>query len=224
MKLSWKGEALSLAMLAAMFILAATAWPWAPDRIPVHWTFFGLPDRFGGKWEGLLSVPLEALVLYVFLLLLPRIDPRRANYDAFSGPYTIIRTALVGAMLSLDVFIHFQIRGWSVGTRLVMPVVAGTMIMIFGNYLPKLKSNWFIGIRTPWTLSSEESWRKTHRLGGRLFVICGAVIIITSVLAPEQGRVVLFGAMIPAILATTVYSYFVWRNDPRRITRGERES
>jgi len=96
--------------------------------------------------------------------------------------------------------------------------------MIFGNYLPKLKSNWFIGIRTPWTLSSEESWRKTHRLGGRLFVICGAVIIITSVLAPEQGRDVLFGAMIPAILATTVYSYFVWRNDPQRITRGEKES
>jgi len=224
MKLSWKGEVLSLAMLAAMFILAAATWSWAPDRIPVHWTFLGQADRFGGKWVGLLGVPLAALGLYVALLLLPRIDPRRANYDAFSGPYTIIRTAIVGVMLSLDVFIHFQIRGWSVGTRLVMPVVAGTIIMIFGNYLPKLKSNWFIDIRTPWTLSSEESWRKTHQLGGRLFVICGAVIVITSVLAPEQARVVLFGAMMSTILATTVYSYFVWRRDPLRTARGERES
>jgi immunity protein, SdpI family len=224
MKISWKGEALSLAMLAGMFVLAAATWSWAPDRIPVHWTFVGEADRFGGKWEGLLGLPVEALVLYVALLLLPRIDPRRANYDAFSGPYTIIRTAIVGVMLSLDVFIHLKIRGWSVGTRLAMPVVAGTMIMIFGNYLPKLKSNWFIGIRTPWTLSSEESWRKTHRLGGRLFVICGAVIVITSVLAPAQGRVVLFGAMMPAILATVVYSYFVWRSDSQRIARGEKES
>ena len=137
MKISWKGEALSLAMLAGMFVLASATWSWAPNRIPVHWTFIGEADRFGGKWEGLLGLPVETLALYVSLLLLPRIDPRRANYDAFSGPYTIIRIAIVGVMLSLDVFIHLQIRGWSVGTRLAMPVMAGTMIMImimiFGN-------------------------------------------------------------------------------------------
>jgi uncharacterized membrane protein len=159
MKINWKGEALSLAMLVAMFILAAATWSSAPDRIPVHWTFAGQPDRFGSRWEGLLGVPMAALGIYLTLLVLPRIDPRRANYDAFSTPYTIIRTAVVGLLLALDVFIHLWIRGRNVGTRLFMPVVAGSIIMVFGNYLPKLRSNWFIGIRTPWTLSSECSDR-----------------------------------------------------------------
>jgi len=216
MKINWRGEALSLTILAVMFVVAAASWSLAPDQIPVHWSLAGVPDRFGGKFEGLLGLPLAATGIYLALVFLPRIDPRRAHYDAFSGPYAIIRTAIVGLLLAVDIYIQLWIRGRTAGIDLFMPVLVGVMIMVLGNYLPKLKSNWFIGIRTPWTLSSEQSWRKTHQLGGWLFVACGAVIIVTSLIAPDRSRVALFGALMPTLVVTVVYSYFAWRSDPER--------
>jgi len=219
MKIEWKEEAPSLAMLAVMSMLAAVTWSSAPDRIPIHWTLSGEPDRFGGKFIGLVGLPLAALGVYLAFLFLPRIDPRRANYEAFRTPYVVIRSTIVGLLLAMDVFIQMWVREKLVATRVFMPVLAGAVIMLFGNYLPKLKSNWFIGIRTPWTLTSEESWRRTHRLAGWLFVASGGVIIVASVLDPDKSRVVLFGTLMPTLVSTVVYSYFVWRNDPDKISR-----
>jgi uncharacterized membrane protein len=216
MKVIWKEEAPSLAMLATMFVLAAVTWSSAPDRIPIHWTLSGEPDRFGSKFAGLVGLPLIAVGVYLALLFLPRIDPRRANYDGFRRPYAMIRTAVAGLLLAMEAFIQLWIRGQTAPTRLFMPVLAGAVIMLIGNYLPKLKSNWFVGIRTPWTLTSEQSWRKTHQLAAWLFVASGAAIIVASVLDPDNGRVVLFGTLMATLLSTVAYSYFVWRNDPDR--------
>jgi uncharacterized membrane protein len=219
MKIEWKEEALSLAMLVVMFILAAVTWSTAPDLIPIRWTLSGEPDRFAGKLVGLIGVPLVAVGVYLALLFLPRIDPRRANYDAFRTPYSVIRTTIIGLLLAMYAFIHLWIRGQMIGTSLFMPLMVGAVIMLVGNYLPKLKSNWFVGIRTPWTLSSEEAWRKTHRLAGWLFVASGAVIIVASVLNPEKSRVVLFGTLVSTVISTVAYSYFAWRNDPNKTSR-----
>ena len=219
MKIHWKEEAPSLAMLIGMFILAAVTWSTAPDRIPIHWTLSGEPDGFADKFGGLIGLPLVTVGVYLALLFLPRIDPRRANYDAFRTPYAMIRTTIIGLLLAMDAFIHLWIRGQKIGTSLFMPVMAGTVMMLLGNYLPKLKSNWFVGIRTPWTLSSEQSWRKTHRLAGWLFVASGAAVIVASILNPEKSRVVLFGTLMPTVVSTVAYSYFAWRNDPDKTSR-----
>ncbi|MEO7189458.1 MAG: SdpI family protein [Vicinamibacterales bacterium] len=216
MKVIWKDEAPSLAMLATMFGLAAVTWSSAPERIPIHWTFFGEPDRFGSRFAGLVGLPLIAAAVYLILLFLPRIDPRRGNYDAFRRPYAMIRTAVAGFLLAMEGFIQLWIRGQTASSRLFMPVVAGAVIMLVGNYLPKLQSNWFVGIRTPWTLTSEESWRKTHQLAAWLFVASGAAIVVASVLNPDRSRAVLFGTLMATLLSTAIYSYFVWRNDPHR--------
>ena len=98
MKIDWRFELPQLAVLAGMFIAAATCWSTVPDRIPVHWNLAGEIDRYGGKFEGLLLVPLISLGLYGLLLLLPRIDPGRANYAGFWRAYTIIRCLLIGFM------------------------------------------------------------------------------------------------------------------------------
>jgi immunity protein, SdpI family len=215
-KVTWKSEALSLVMLATMFGLTAAAWSSAPDRIPVHWGLSGQPDRYGGRFEGLLLLPLMALGLYLLLLFVPRIDPRRGHYDQFSGVYTIVRTALVGFTLALDVFIQFWIRGHQADINVVIPIAAGTVMLVLGNYLPKIKSNWFIGVRTPWTLSSEESWRRTHRLAGWLFVASGALIIGLTLVWPQAGVIALVATVIPSAIISIVYSYFAWRSDPAR--------
>jgi immunity protein, SdpI family len=215
-KVTWKSEAVSLAMLVAMFLLTAVSWSSAPARIPVHWGLSGQPDRYGGRVEGLLLLPLAAAGLYGLLLLIPRIDPRRAHYERFATAYAILRTSVVGFLLALEVFTHFWMRGRQIETNVFLPVAVGAMMLVVGNYLPKLKSNWFVGVRTPWTLSSEESWRRTHRLAGRLFVASGAITIVASLAYPRAGIIALVVTILPSAIASIVYSYFVWRSDPAR--------
>lgn len=216
MRFTWKSEGLSLTMLAAMFIMTAVSWSSAPDRMPVHWGIDGQVDRYGGRFEGLMTPPLIGLGIYVLLLVVPLIDPRRAHYAAFAGPYAVLRTAAVGVTFALAIMIQLIIRGQTVNVNVFVPVVVGAMLLIVGWYLPALKSNWFVGVRTPWTLSSEESWRRTHQLAGWLLGASGAVIIATAVLAPRFVFWAIMGTVLTTALVSVVYSYLVWRQDPAR--------
>lgn len=216
MKATWKADALALGMIAAMFVLAAVTWPSAPDQIPSHWNWSGQPDRFGGRFEGLLGLPLAAVGVYALLLWLPRLDPRRKNYDAFAGPYAIIRTAVVGLLLGIDAATLLWIRGERTHFNALVAAEIGIALLVMGNYLPKVKSNWFVGVRTPWTLSSEASWRQTHRLAGWLFTVSGILTVVTALVRPDLAQAVLAGTLAVAAAASIVYSYFAWRNDPAR--------
>jgi uncharacterized membrane protein len=214
LKTNWRSELVSLFLLVAMFLLAGVTWSTAPDEIPVHWGIGGEPDRYGGRFEGLLLAPLIALGIYGLLLVLPRIDPRRAHYERFSDVYALLRTAIVALLAGIHLIMVLWARDVPVDTALATPLMIGLLLMVIGNYLGKLRSTWFVGIRTPWTLSSEESWNKTHRLGGKLFVAVGLALVIAS---PFQNLWTLYaiGAMgLAALVLLTAYSYWVWRADP----------
>jgi len=213
---TWKADALALGMIAAMFVLAAISWSAAPDLIPVHWNWAGQPDRFGGRFEGLLGLPLAAAGVYAVLLFLPRLDPRRKNYDAFAGPFAMIRTAVVGLLLGIDAVVLLWMRGQRTHLNTVVAAEVGIALLVMGNYLPKVKSNWFVGVRTPWTLSSEASWRQTHRLAGWLFTVSGMLTFATALIRPDFAQIVMIGALAGSAGASIVYSYFAWRNDPQR--------
>src|SRR5205814_5497884 len=101
------------ALIAGMFVLTALAWPAAPDRVPVHWNLAGEVDRYGGKFEGLLLLPLLALGSYVLLRFLPRLDPRQANYAAFAATYTLIRTAILALMALVQVAVLLWVFGYT---------------------------------------------------------------------------------------------------------------
>lgn len=180
-----RDEILPLAMLAAMFALALWTWPNAPDRLPIHWGPSGEPDGYGSRFEGLLLMPLITLGVYGLFFAIPRIDPRRRHYEQFRGVYRVVRTLIVGFMFLIYLWTHLWFRGHRMDPELVVSALVGALFLGLGNYLPKIKSNWFIGVRTPWTLSSEESWRRTHRLAGWLFVISGVVILAGAVAAPS---------------------------------------
>lgn len=217
MKATWEVDALALGMIAAMFALAAVMWSAAPAQIPVHWNWAGQPDRFGGRFEGLLALPLAAGGVYALLLFLPRLDPRRKNYDAFVGPFAIIRTVMVGLFFGLYAIVLLWIRGEGAHLNGLLAAEVGIACLLLGNYLPKVKSNWFVGVRTPWTLSSEASWRQTHRLAGWLFTIGGILTVATALARPDFAQSVMIGALIVAGGTSTVYSYFAWKNDPARV-------
>ena len=217
MKFTWRSEALNLFLMSAMFVGSAVAWPSAPDSIPVHWDITGQADRYGGKVEGLLMLPAVTIGLYLLLLFLPRLDPKRANYDKFAGVYRIIRTILVVFMAGLHAVIIASVLGAGIDVGMAVMVMAGLMIAVLGNYFGKLKQTWFVGIRTPWTLTSELSWRKTHQLGGKIFVVFGLLMVLAGLVGREWLFFTVFGLFFASIVFLVIYSYIVWKSDPDRV-------
>jgi uncharacterized membrane protein len=218
MKLSWRIELAHWLVLAGMFAAAAVQWGSLPDRIPVHFNLEGEPDRWGGKFEGLLLLPLLALGIYFVALLLPRIDPGRANYARFAGVYALIRllVTLTLAAVQAAMILSFHRQRADLGPW-VQPVV-GAALLVLGSVMGKIRPNWFVGIRTPWTLSSKTSWLKTHRLGGWLFIGMGLVVGLSPWLARGiPAWILLFGLPAATCAWLVVYSYLVWRSDPHRI-------
>jgi uncharacterized membrane protein len=216
MKLSWRVELFQLAIMAGMFAVAAWAWPHVPDRLPVHWNLQGEVDRYGGKFEGLFLLPLVTLGLYILLMLLPLIDPGRLNYQNFRKAYNAIRIVLVlfmALIFSMSILAAFGYEG---NTTTVVLAAMGAMFIVLGNFMGKIRPNWFVGVRTPWTLSSKLSWDKTHRLAGWLFVLMGALFMLLAMVQATWMFIVVFTINALCILWMVVYSYLVYRRDPDR--------
>jgi len=217
MKFKWQTELPQLLLLAGMFLLAALTWSTAPDKIPMHWNFSGEVDSYGGRFEGLLALPLLTLGIYVLLWVVPLIDPGRANYKRFTGAYTTIRMALVVLMAATYGIVHLWIRGHQISVGTIMPLMVGGLFLIIGNLFGKIRPNWFVGIRTPWTLSSKVSWMKTHRLGGWLFVVLGLLFIGVGILHSRWTMGVLLVGGGISIVYLFAYSWWVWKNDPDKV-------
>jgi uncharacterized membrane protein len=219
MKITWRTEAFNILLIIAMFVASAVTFPSASDVIPIHWGINGQPNGYGGRFEGLFLLPLMTVGIYLLLLFLPNIDPRRANYDKFGSVYRIIRTLLIVFMAGLHGVIIASIHGTAIDMSMVVMVMVGLMLAVLGNYFGKLKQTWFVGIRTPWTLSSELSWTKTHILGGKIFVVFGLLLALSGLIRQNWLFFVVMGLFLAAIVYLFVYSYQVWKSDPNK-TKG----
>ena len=209
MHLTWRTELPQLLLVAAMFALAAAFWPSTSNQIPIHWNLSGQPDRYGGKFEGLLLMPLTALGLYLLLLLLPKVDPKRANYEVFRGTYLVVRLAVLVFLALIYGFILLWIRGIQLKASMVFPVLGGALFIAAGLLIGRIRPNWFVGIRTPWTLSSELSWRKTHQLGRWMLALVGVVFIGSGLVGTAMAFVAAMIFLFAVSLLLTVYSYWV---------------
>ncbi len=207
-KLGW----LEVVLLAAPFLLLALYWNDLPERIPTHWDWRGQIDGWGTKTRGIFIIPLTALGLTALLHVLPWFDPklrRRTNEEGLmSAVLPIVRLA---SLLLLDAIFFVQIAtslGWNVaGGRIIMTCLL-VFFVILGNYLGNLRSNYFVGIRTPWTLENPETWRATHRLGGRLMFFGGLILLLAQLFLNERLFGLLFTASILALAAWGfVYSW-----------------
>ncbi len=217
MKPNWRIEWIHWLVIAAMFITAAVVWSQAPDKIPVHWNIRGEVDRYGGKFEGLLLIPLITLALYGLLLFLPRLDPGRANYAQFQGAYHLIRLYASLFLAGIYGVVLKAAFGRPIRMQTVIPLMLGVLFIILGNVMGKIRPNWFVGIRTPWTLSSKASWTKTHRLGGWLFIVMGLAWITALLLRNPTHQFLVGGAVSAvALIWMVIYSYLVYRKDSDR--------
>jgi len=219
MRGAWRTELPQWALIATLFVLAALSWPAVPDRLPHHRRLLGHGFGHAGKVEFVLLPPLVALGLYLALRFVPRIDPGRRNYAQFAGAYIVFRLVTLALAAAADVVLLRAARGQPFHAPLLVLAVMGLILVIVGSVLGKVRPNWFVGIRTPWTLSSKRAWTQTHRLGGQLFVLLGLVFIAAAIAGPTAHAVLplLVGLSAASLLGLVVYSYLVWRADPAQV-------
>ncbi len=203
-----------LLMVIAATIVGVVLWNRLPDPMASHW---GPNDQVNGympKFWGVFLLPLITLGMLGLFLIIPSIDPLKANIAQFRDVFNLFITLIVAFML----YIYFLSLRWNLGytdfgmSKAMLPAM-GILFFFLGYMLRKAKRNFFIGIRTPWTLSSDRVWDETHRIGSVLFMISGALAFLGSFIGGTTAFWFLFVPIIGSTLITLVYSYVLYQRE-----------
>ncbi len=194
-------------LMAGLLLSAVLLYPHLPTQVPGHWNIHGEVDAYYPKAFGAFFPPLLALGLYLMLLFLPLIDPKRSNYQRFSGAYTAIRWGLVFFMGVLYVVTILVALGYPVKVGLAVKAMVSVLFLIIGNFMGQFRHNYFVGIKTPWTLANEEVWQRTHRLGAKIWVAGSLVCLAMAPVSAAWGAYVFFTSIMVMVIVPIVYSY-----------------
>ncbi len=198
---------LPFVMCFVPFVIGIAVYSKMPDLMPVHFNVEGAADSYASKEFALFGIPIMMAGLELLCVFAMKTDPKRSNYSEK------LLTLCFWIVPVLSIILCLMMVGTSCGmdmkVEVFVPVFIGIMLIVIGNYLPKVKQNYTMGIKIPWTLDSEENWRKTHRLGGFAFVASGAWMIASAVLG-VQGWLsiapVFIAAVVPAIYSWLLYA------------------
>ena len=209
MRSRWFG----LVIAALAVAVSIWAYPQLPPTVATHWSLRGQADGFSSRTMAVAIIPLVVLVMTGLFNVLPRLDPRRENYTKFIGTYWLIANAVIVFMLIAHGMIIATGLGYVVKIDRLMPIGVGVLFIVLGNYLTRVEPNWFIGIRTPWTLSSDTVWRKTHRTGGWLMALGGLVIAACAFLPHGAVLPLFIAAILIMSVIPIVQSYILWKRE-----------
>lgn len=201
---------IQLLIVAGMFITGWVLFDQFPDQMPTHWNIAGEVDAYMPKGTATILFPAITLGLTLLFPLLSMIDPRKEKYALFRRPWLILQTVIV----LFFAYIYFVSLYLALNSHIsITPFIfvgIGILFIVIGNYLGKVRQNYFVGIKTPWTLDNEEVWNKTHRVGGWAFMIAGLMILING-FVQWQLVPVMVAAIIVAAVVPIVYSYILYR-------------
>ncbi len=194
--------------------LGVAAWMWndLPAMMPTHWNFEGKPDDFMPKFPGAVLLPLVNAGVAVLLKYIVRLDPKRDNYEQFSRAYSAIRIALAVFFSVISIYTLRLAVGTDMQMGSFMIACMCLLFLVLGNYLRNIKHNYFVGVRTPWTLADEDVWRMTHRFTSMVWTIGSLMMFVVILLLPAAmalGIFIGFAAVLGII--PVVYSYIVFR-------------
>jgi uncharacterized membrane protein len=207
----WMG----LVLIAASVAFSVAIYSKLPEQVATHYGVNGAADGWSSRSFAAFGLPLLMFFLFSLLQALPKILPRRENVERFQDTYWTITTIVIAFLSMTHVMTLGIALGWRVNVETFMLVGIGALFVLLGNLMPRVKSNWLLGIRTPWTLDSETVWRETHRIGGRTMVAGGIVTMIAAFLPQAIKPWVAFGALLFGALVPAVYSYVLWRREKR---------
>jgi uncharacterized membrane protein len=200
-----------LLLILASLLAGLWLYPQLPDQMPSHWNIHGEVDGWSSKSFAVWFFPLLNAGIYLMMILLPKVDPRKANYDRFAGAYSVVRSLLILFLTVIYGVTLLAGLGYALKVDTIIKFSVSLLILVFGNYMGKFKHNYFIGIRTPWTLASEEVWRRTHRMAGPLWAGAGLLGMLLSFIQSTWAAIVLFGSYMIIAFIPLVYSYLVFR-------------
>ena len=201
-----------LALIALLFLLGAYFYPKLPERVPSHWNVRGEVDGYSSRFFGAFGLPLISLGIYLMMLVTPSLDPKKRNYPRFIGAYNIIRWTTIGIMALTHGIVLMAGMGYTIDAGKVIQPAVALMFILIGNQMGRFKHNYFVGIKTPWTLANEEVWRKTHRMAGPIWVVGGVLALLTTWLPAPYNFGVMMAVVVIVSLVPVIYSYFAYRS------------
>jgi len=213
---NFKTEWPVLILLLALVALSFYFYSHSPAIVASHWNFRGEVDGYSSRAFASFFFPGLIIGIYLLFLILPNLDPKKERYPDFLKTYNVFRYAMVIVLAIIYLATGIYNIGYHINIGVIVAGTIGLLMIILGNYMGKIKNNWFVGIRTPWTLSSENVWNKTHRVGGYLFMIFGLIIMIAPFLPETIGLVLFFGWTVILLVGTFAYSYWLYRQEKNK--------
>ncbi|MEG0527958.1 MAG: SdpI family protein [Longicatena sp.] len=202
----------TIVLCISMLVITGIAFFLLPDKIPMHFNASGEIDRYGSSFEIFLF-PILALLITASSILFKKIDPKRTNYDRFIKTFWMI--LFIINMIMFIILITVISEALSPGTlniNMIMITMMGIVFIVLGNAMPKIKANYFIGIRTPWTIANEDVWYKTHRFAGKIWVVGGFLTFLGLLVSDEAMIFFIVGIALIQALIPTIYSYVCFKN------------
>ncbi len=206
MKIITKKEIIPIALILLIFTVGILLYPSLPEKMPTHWNAQGEVDGWSGKTFAAFFFPCLIAAVYFLMLFIPLIDPLKKNYEKFKLPYFYFRLLFVFFLSSVYLYTLAAGKGWEMNINYLIIPANALLFILVGFFLPQIKKNYFVGVKTPWTLHSEEVWNKTHQFSGKLFITAGLVSLL--------GLFNFWFFIIPilaAALGSIIYSYFIFR-------------
>jgi len=203
---------LIFAVIVFSFIAAGFFYQMMPEMMASHWDASGQVNGYMQKFWALFLMPMITLVIYSLLLFLPKIDPLKANYAKFGEYYDGFLVAFVVFMEYVYALTIFFNKGIQFNMTVALIPAMAVLFWTIGLILDKTRQNWFIGIRTPWTMSSEKVWDKTNKLGAKLFKII-AVLSLAAMFFGDNGLAVFIISIMVAAFYLVIYSYIIYKKD-----------
>lgn len=207
-----KNDWLIWVIILSPFLFVAYFWDKFPSQIATHFGMDGQPNDYSSKVTGLILFPGINVLMYFLFIVLPKIDPSRKNYGLFQDKFKIIRTLLHALLSYITMVTVFYSLGYQINIEYVLFYGLLAFFLVMGNYLGNVRHNYFIGIRTPWTLSNETVWKNTHRLTAKIWVGGSLLMMVIYPFLPQEISGTAFMIFIGAIaIIPIVYSFLDFR-------------
>ena len=209
-------ESILWAFIVLPYIYLSTIWDKLPARVPTHFNLQGTPNDWSDKSTLLFLPGAMCLGIYLLMLIIPVLDPKK-KIQQMGSKYFNLRLMLAFFMSVLSIYILYISKTGSMKNPNMLFAIIGVLFAMLGNYFQAVRPNYFIGIRTPWTLESPETWKKTHQLGGKIWMAGGALIAILSFFIHDNNALAItFGVLISVmVLVPVVYSYVEFQKEKR---------
>lgn len=211
-RVTWQTLKSDWPVFAAFLLdMAFALWtlPRLPDQVPIHWNAAGQADRWGSATAHALGMPFVAAGVYLLVLLSPMIDPRRRNYALFPSALRVTRILAPIFLMAVHALTILVALGYVANINTWVLLGLGAMITLMGNVMGQFRHNYFVGIRTAWTLASEEVWRRTHRMAAPFWVGAGLGTIMAAFLPGQWGVWVALTLLGIATIVPIGYSYWI---------------